>query len=668
VSQEDGTVAQSTVTGTSGYMSPEQARGEPLDARSDIYSFGRVLSELAGEGLPSRVAPVIAKALASEPAERWQSAAELRTALEKIPRQASRKRWRLALLAAAFFLTCAVVVFVRIRPGHRPAEMNPVVLVSTGGVIRDPSFSPDGTRVAYSYQTAPGAASDASGIYVKQILGGPPVRLTRNAGDGLPAWSPDDRYIALARDENQDSSERTILLVPAIGGPERRIARADVSDFSWTPDAKWLILSSRGSPNEPFGITLLSVETGERRRLVAPPAAPVLGNTVQGDFWGRLSPDGGVLAFVRSGGSCLYYIYTLRVTRDYKAVGRVQLLVSQPYPRVNGIAWASNRDVVYSVGAGLFSTSRLWRMRATGGSPELFGWAPAGSNWPAVAPAQHLLGYVGISASFKLWQLDLRTGERRVIADSRYFQDLVQYSPDGRRVTFQSDRSGSYEVWTCDADGTNCQQLTFFGGPQGGAPRWSPDGRWIAFDSRVEGKAQIYVIPSDGGKPRRVTGGDSQNMVPSWSRDGKWIYFDSDRSGEWRIWRVSAEGGSAVQMTHNSGGAAVESVDGRYLYFTTIEDGGGPLFRMRVSGGPEVQVAPKVVFWAGFSINSKGVYFLSDSNTLQLLSAETGKITRVVAGTYAFGGRITVSPDDAHIVFSERESSGSDLMLVENFR
>lgn len=64
-------------------------------------------------------------------------------------------------------------------------------------------------------------------------------------------------------------------------------------------------------------------------------------------------------------------------------------------------------------------------------------------------------------------------------------------------------------MWTCDADGTNCQQLTFFEGPQGGAPRWSPDGRWIAFDSRVEGKAQIYVIPSDGGRPRRVTGGDS---------------------------------------------------------------------------------------------------------------------------------------------------------------
>jgi hypothetical protein len=112
----------------------------------------------------------------------------------------------------------------------------------------------------------------------------------------------------------------------------------------------------------------------------------------------------------------------------------------------------------------------------------------------------------------------------------------------------------------------------------------------------------------------------------------------------------------------------LKSVDGQYLYFTTIENGGGPLFRMRVAGGPEVQVAPKVVFWTGFSINSKGVYFLSDSSTLQLLSAATGKITTVVAGTYVFGSRITVSPDDAYIVFTEQESSGSDLMLVESFR
>lgn len=204
---------------------------------------------------------------------------------------------------------------------------------------------------------------------------------------------------------------------------------------------------------------------GERRRLLPPPAAT--SSTLQyapGDFYGTLSPDGRVLAFARTAGTWLYRLYTVRLTRGLKPEGKPELLVDQSYPSLKGIAWVSNRDIVYGAGAHI-TNARLWRVRVGSGSPALLNWAAMGSSMPAVAPAQHLLAYAAHSATGRLWRMDLRTGERRLIADSRHSQELPQYSPDGRKVAFQSDRSGQDEVWSCDAegkaDGTNCQQLTF---------------------------------------------------------------------------------------------------------------------------------------------------------------------------------------------------------------
>ena len=156
-----------------------------------------------------------------------------------------------------------------------------------------------------------------------------------------------------------------------------------------------------------------------------------------------------------------------------------------------------------------------------------------------------------------------------------------------------------------------------------------------------------------------MTGGDAQNQIPSWSRDGKWIYFDSDRSGQWRIWKAPVEGGSAVQVTQKTGGAAFESVDGKYLYFTE-HSGNGPLFRRLLAGGPEVEIAPWVVDYTSFSITAKGAYFLPDPKTLQLFDAATGRITTVAkAEKDSFGNfGISVSPDDAYMVFAEVGSAG----------
>src|SRR5262249_6139042 len=117
-----------------------------------------------------------------------------------------------------------------------------------------------------------------------------------------------------------------------------------------------------------------------------------------------------------------------------------------------------------------------------------------------------------------------------------------QFSPDGRKVAFVSTRTGAWEIWLCDTDGSNLVRLTSFGGPGVGGPRWSPrDGRRIAFfgTTGASGEFQIYVVDAAGGLPRRLSRDDGQpDFRPAWSQDGRWIYFGSSRSGTIQIWKM----------------------------------------------------------------------------------------------------------------------------------
>ena len=134
-------------------------------------------------------------------------------------------------------------------------------------------------------------------------------------------------------------------------------------------------------------------------------------------------------------------------------------------------------------------------------------------------------------------------------------------------------RSGSAEVWKCNADGSNPLKLTSFEG-HAGTPRWSPDGKWIAFDYRPKTTSEIFVIDPEGRNVRSVTSGAYENLVPSWSRDGKSIYFASNRTGSFQTWRHELVSGREIQITHNGGFAGFESYDGKTLYFSRFDGAG----------------------------------------------------------------------------------------------
>jgi Tol biopolymer transport system component len=304
-----------------------------------------------------------------------------------------------------------------------------------------------------------------------------------------------------------------------------------------------------------------------------------------------------------------------------------------------------------------------------GSRPERLTWSRADALGPTISRSKHRLVYISRGFSENLWRRDLRTGEDRIIIGSSYAQQFPQYSPGDKKIAFQSTRSGTGGLWTCEADGENCQQLASFGGSVGGTPRWSPDGRWLAYDSREGGPSQIYVISADGGRPRRLTSGDGDNMIPSWSRDGRWIYFNSRRSGQRCLWKAPAAGGEAVQVTHSGDGGAFESVDSKFLYFVSARGDTFALLRAPVGGGDEKEVVPRVAAWWGLAVTAKGAYFLPDGHTVQLLDEKTGRISTVARlGERSIDDGMTVSADDHYLVFSNQEPRHYDLMLVEGFR
>jgi Tol biopolymer transport system component len=252
----------------------------------------------------------------------------------------------------------------------------------------------------------------------------------------------------------------------------------------------------------------------------------------------------------------------------------------------------------------------------------------------------------------------------------------ADYSPDGQRIVFASNRYGVFDIWVCASDGSNPVQLTDFE-RAAGSPRWSPDGRRVVFDSQEAGDYNLYVVDVDGGVPRRVTRESSDEHSPTWSRDGRWIYFTSRRNGSQQIWKIPEEGGPAVQVTRNGGFYAWESWNGQDLYYSKAEPRG--IWRLPVEGGDETAlIQDPTLEPRSWAVSRSGLYFATERPTLreyaeeytiQFLAFESGEVTELFRKKGPFGHtRLAVSHDDEWILYGEAPAPTSELMLVENFR
>ena len=545
-----------------------------------------------------------------------------------------------------------------------PMKVVPLTSFPAGEV--QPSFSPDGSQVAFAWN---GKEEDNGDIYVKVIGTESILRLTTNpALDRAPAWSPDGRYIAFHR---HTASQDGIYLVPALGGPERKLYSPRLGGdwgfehLDWSPDGKYLAFCENMPGKKLLRISALSVMTLQKRVLTTPPPS-----AMYGDWYPRYSPDGRTLAFQRG-----FAAGDAEICRVPAAGGEVKRLTYNA--DVGGLAWTPDgAHLIYSASRG--GARGLWKMSMAGGENERLSVGMDDAYEPVLSRDGRRLAYLRGFIDVNIWRFQV-PGEpgpakppSRLIASTRY--DVgPQYSPDGRRIVFQSGRSGNCcEIWTSASDGSKAVQLTHFGGPLAGSPGWSPDGRQVVFDCNARGNDDIYVVSAEGGLPRCLTMESSNEVVPSWSRDGRWIYFASDRTGTWQVWKMPAVGGKAVQVTKGGAFAAFESYDGRTLYFAKGQNVPG-LWKVPVGGGDEILVLKQLQggLWGYWGLTRKGIYFYNaGTKAIEFYSFVTRKVARVLApekGPVSLYPGFSVSPDGRWILYGQMDTLSSDIMLVQNF-
>jgi Tol biopolymer transport system component len=697
------------VAGTAGYMSPEQATGGTVDARTDVFSFGAMLYEMvtgrrafAGDsaaetlaavlreqpkapgalvvGLPRELERLIVRCLQKDPDRRFQHMGDAKVELLEIkeelesgpsvsaaPARRRRVRWLAAGLAATLLLSAGGALFRRSRDTEVPQPLV-VSLTSTPGRETEPTFSPDGNQVAFSWD---GERSDNRDLYVKIVGSVEARRLTTDpALDRFPSWSPDGRQIAFIR-SLREGDLGTIHVVSPLGGFDRKVSDRPVAGgrLSWSPDGRWLATASTANANTPRseirGIHFFGVSDGEVRSITTPS-----GKTFHSDP--AFSPDGRRLAYASCGSDIACQIDVFELGTDSVPRGAAQHL-ARPQTSISGLAWTRDGEsVVY----GDQNDGRLWRVRMDGSQPpERIEVAGSPVLWPTTTLSRDRLVFERLPGQSNIYRFEAGRPPTAVAASSLLSWD-PHFSPDGRRIAFDSTRGGGgHEIWLAAADGSSPMQLTHGPGYWQGSPRWSPDGRRIAFDSRAEdGHWDIWIIDADGASLRRFTKDPGDEVRPSWSQDGRWIYFSANRGGSVHdVWRAPAMGGPEERVSRGGGWNSQESTDGKTLFFLR-KPGESPLLALPVAGGPERTVID-CVQWRGLTVGPAGIYHLGCTPNprgaavpLYLLDPASGR-DRLLGTVEAAGGTIAVSPDGKTILYSRvMANEGSDLMMIENFR
>jgi Tol biopolymer transport system component len=585
--------AAGVVLGTVGYMAPEQVRGEPSDARSDLFALGVILHEMLSGNppfargsaiesmhailsddpaplpatVPTAVARVAARCLEKQPSLRFQSARDLAFTLEALAGEGSRpdaeaitghvaaaatKSRSAAPWLLAAFLIGAVAGFgvARLTAPAGGGSTIRVSALSHGTRDTEPAASADGRLVAFSAVRPSG-----QGIWVMDMATRGEIKLT-DGPDNLPRFAPDGGSVLFTR---AAGTHRSLWRVPVLGG-SARLLLDNGTDADWSPDGSRIaFLRAWADSGGQHMQLLVSRSDGTEVREVLTLRSDIL-------FAPRWSPEGGRVALIRAGNQNVanaVLVVNARdgTTREYPAPNRAVL---------SNACWEGNGDGLIVVeGEGLLalqrgSSGRLYRLDARSGAYRSLGWL---DDYPPVfdllPDGRLVLSSNAVRENITEIPAD-GSGQGRWLTHGMGIDRQPVYSPDGRWVMFSSNRGGTLDLWEVSVETGELRRIT-----DDPADDWDPvysrDGRSILWSSNRTSAFEIWTARRDGSAQRQVSLDSVDAENPSFGPDGRSVVYSSSHPGKPGIWRIPLEGGDGEHLLRAGTLLPELSPDGRHL-------------------------------------------------------------------------------------------------------